>query len=333
MVANIFSINTSRNITGGGLYNSITASLFLSLLFLLSPALSAKTQSPVSRNASMIDSGEAAGQDENRSKVDCCILRTVTQTNATVNEINNTVNDIDVLVEDIDARLQCNSAIAFGSAEINQPGGYVITEHGLYCLKEDVTFTPAASQFAPPDARAVQAAITILSSDVFIDLGLHTLKQAGEGSSTQVPYVIGILIPDPLPGSSDVNAIGLQSIYIKGDDPAIIEGFSMYGIRIFAHTYDIRLTNITIKDCGVLASKALRPTVYGFPYLPHTNTVTPGFGPSFGVGGLVIGESTVLGMGPVFFFDTPNNAPNNVNHVDIKFCENRACVRHDSAWK
>ena len=223
----------------------------------------------------------------------------------------------------------CNGAIAFGSNEINQPGGFVITQPGVYCLKESVVFNPTMSSFAPPSQEAVQAAITVMSSDVIIQLGSHTLSQAGEGTSTQVPYCIGILVPDVIPNSTNTSALapgGLQSIYITGDQ-AIIEGFSMYGMRIFAHTYDIRLSNITVKNTAALASLALRPIVYGFPYLPHDQG-TVGFGPSFGVAGIALGESTAFGMGPLFFVDVPTNVPNNVNRMSEIVLENISCLNN-----
>ena len=43
----------------------------------------------------------------------------------------------------------CDSAITFGSAEINQPGGFIIDKPGHYCLKEDVIFAPAFNPIVP----------------------------------------------------------------------------------------------------------------------------------------------------------------------------------------
>ena len=215
----------------------------------------------------------------------------------------------------------------------------VITQPGCYCIAEDLIFNPTFSALAPPNAGAVQAAITIQASNVQLNFGCHTLSQAGEGTSTQVPFVIGVLIPNMAPNSTDTNPIvpgSLQSIYITGDR-GVIQGFSMYGIRQFAHTYDVIYEGLTIKNCAGLASKGLRPpasATYGFEYLPHTLgqpvVITPGFGPSFGVAGLCIGEATTLGMGPVFFTDVANNVPNNVNRVGEVILENVSCLNNFS---
>ena len=107
----------------------------------------------------------------------------------------------------------------------------------------------------------VQVAITILSSFVTLILGDKTISQTGwvdastipnystsrvNVPSTQTPYVVGISIPDTLPTSADINAIGLQSIYIEGDQ-AVVNGFSMYGIRVFGHTKDIQMIIILLR--------------------------------------------------------------------------------------
>ncbi len=257
-----------------------------------------------------------AEEAETRGKTEKCILQKVCS---------------------IDARLQCNNAISFGSADINKPGGYVITQPGIYCLKEDVVFNPTLSPIAPATPTppydylaptTVQAAITIRSSNVVVLLGDHRLSQAGAGTSTQIPYCVGIVIPDVIPNDPDINSIGLQSIYIKGGDPAIIDGFSMMGIRVFGHCYDIRLSNITIKNCAELASQALRPVVYGFPYFPHNAPTTPGFGPSFSVAGLAIGETGRGGAGPVWFADLPDTEFNTQNRNNEIILENVSCLNN-----
>lgn len=206
--------------------------------------------------------------------------------------------------------------------------GFVIDHPGSWCLDGDIEFNPKPSKYAPPDPRAVQAAITIKKgvSNVILNLGNHRITQVGAGTSTQTPFVVGILVPDPNPSNTDPNFVGTESIYIQGDQ-AIIDGFSMYGIRIFAHIDDIRLNDLTVKNCGLLASKALRPTVNGFEYLPHTNVFTPGFGPSFGVAGIAIGESSILGMGPTFFTDVVP-APNNLNRLSEVVMDNVSCLNN-----
>ncbi len=263
---------------------------------------------------SMLAFTASAEEAETRGKTEKCILQKVCS---------------------IDARLQCSNAISFGSADINKPGGYVITQPGVYCLKEDVVFNPTLSTIAPVAPTApydslaqttVQAAITIRSSNVVVLMGDHRLSQAGAGTSTQVPFVVGILIPDTIPNDPFDSTAGLQSIYIKGGDPAIIDGFSMYGIRIFGHNSDIRLSNLTVKNCGVLASVPAtgpRATAYGFPYIPH-NSTTVGYGVPFGVGGVVIGESASFGMGPVFF--TQNVAPTRQNRLESVILDNVVCI-------
>lgn len=244
-------------------------------------------------------------------------------------QLKQTLNCIGQQICNIDAKLNCDNAIPIFAKDIP----FVITEPGVYCLAEDVVWAPEFNSIiAPPNPNAVQAAITIKSSNVHLHLGSHTLSQfVPANPSQQTPFVVGILIPDADPTNPDPNARSLQSIYITGNDQAVVSNFSMYGIRIFAHTYDIRLSNITIRDCGVLASKAIRPTVYGYEYLPHTVAafgMAANFGPSFGVGGLVIGESTVLGMGPTFFTDiapASTFVPNRVNNLVI---ENVSCLNN-----
>lgn len=217
----------------------------------------------------------------------------------------------------------CRCKYIIPSKQLNEGKPFVITKSGVYCLDGDAVFDPQKSPDAPPSQTAVQAAIKVNPgvSDVTINLGRFTLSQAKAKSSDQVPYVIGILVPDPDHTNPDPNFVGAESIYIVGRN-AVIDGFSMYGVRIFGHTRDIQLKNLTIKNCGALASLALRPpkaNTYNFEYLPHTGN-TANFGPSFGVGGLVIGEgSGEFGMGPVFFQDTLRTDPGNrVTDVVVK---------------
>jgi parallel beta-helix repeat protein len=173
-----------------------------------------------------------------------------------------------------------------------------------------VTVTAGGTGFSD----TVVAAITIRSSNVNLILGDKRLSQFGVNpdgsvSGTQRPFTVGILIPDVIPTATDQNAIGLESIYIDGDR-SIIDGFSMYGIRVFAHTYDIQLSNITVKNCGKLASKAIRPFT---SYFPHSYNLVSLYGPSFGVAGISIGESQILGMGSNFFIDIPIGPQNATN--------------------
>ena len=208
----------------------------------------------------------------------------------------------------------------------------VITQPGCYCIAEDLVFTPKPSSQvpAPPNAGAVQAAITILASNVQLNFGCHTLEQfipPAPNQSQQVPFVIGVLIPDPLPDDPKIDSVGQQSIYITGDT-GIISNFSMYGIRIFAHVADIKLSGLTIKNTAALASLALRPTVYGFEYLPHSFDAVASFGPAFGVAAIAIGESTGNGMGPTFFTNVPQTLTNVVNRTFDVEIDNVRCINN-----
>ncbi len=169
----------------------------------------------------------------------------------------------------------------------------------------------------------VQAAITIKSSNVNLNIN-YPLSQAGvdaQGnvSSTQWPYVVGVLVPEApnVINNPDVNAIGYESIYIGGDQ-GIINGFSMQGISIFGHVADLQLSNLTVKNCGKLAALANRPFPAYQPINgdPRANIVI-GLQPpvSFLVGGIRIGETNFLGLGPQFFtqrIDVPQNRVNSV---------------------
>jgi len=236
-----------------------------------------------------------------------------------LDSINQKVSRIRQIVTEINDKQSCTFEIH--ASDIGTTG-YTITQPGTYCLVDDVVFNPST-----PAAGTVTAAITIASSNVILLLGDHRLSQAGAGTSSQSPFVVGILVPDVLPTSSNPNAKGLESIYIIGGDQAIIDGFSMYGVRVFAHTYDIMLANVTIKNTGLLASKALRPSTN---YFPHSFDLAATFGPSFGVAGLCIGESTTLGMGPTFFTDVPMGPANatNIGRVNQVYLENVACLNN-----
>jgi hypothetical protein len=216
-----------------------------------------------------------------------------------------------------------NACTFITQKDLDKIQGIVITKPGCYCLDEDLLFKPKLSSFAPPDQRAVQVAITIASSDVQLDFGCHTLKQfVPQDPSNQVPFVIGVLVPDLALPNSDINAVALQNITITGGRGEISQ-FSMYGLCIKGHISDVNVSGIDVTNCGHLASRALRgdnPTlVYGYEYLPHTSTLVTGFGPSFGVGGIVLGESGVYGQGPQFFEDIPLTYGDNNIDPDLVF--------------
>lgn len=68
------------------------------------------------------------------------------------------------------SQFPCQKAISFGSDEINQKGGFVITKPGKYCLKENAK------------RKKKGTAVTINASNVVIDLNEHTLS--GKNSAT-----------------------------------------------------------------------------------------------------------------------------------------------------
>ncbi len=186
----------------------------------------------------------------------------------------------------------------------------------------------------------VQAAITITTSHVLLNFNGYELSQfVPENPSEQTPFVVGVLVPDPLPNATEptqpnvvvtnpltTKLVGQSSNYIVGGD-GVISNFSMYGIDVFAHVADIEVRDLTIKNCGALASRAFgRPTTDGLFYLPHDTTAKSSdntfpipafglFGPSFGVAGINIGEGTGFGRGPQFFTDVPTNQLNVVNRT------------------
>jgi len=68
--------------------------------------------------------------------------------------------------------------------------------------------------------------------------------------------------------------------------------------------------------------------VYGFPYFPHNDPTTPGFGPSFTVGGLATAEMAAFGFGPVWFADLPDLQLNAVNRINELVLENVSCLNN-----
>ena len=153
----------------------------------------------------------------------------------------------------------------------------------------------------------VQAAITIRASNVRLSLGTHRLSLDGVGFyhnilQSQVPFVCGIVIDDLLPTSPDINAVGIDTVHIDGNE-AVIEGFSMVVICARAHVRDLRMYNFSVINCGQLAAQNTRP--FRNDYFPNGN---PGNSNQyigsvpFGVGGINIGETDMLGMGTDFFY-------------------------------
>lgn len=72
------------------------------------------------------------------------------------------------------AKAHHKNCIPITAKEINQPGGFLITEPGVYCLKEDdFHYNPATDG----DINAPIGAITISSDDVYLNLKKHTISQ------------------------------------------------------------------------------------------------------------------------------------------------------------
>lgn len=120
--------------------------------------------------------------------------------------------------------------------------------------------------------------------------------------------------------STDVTPIGYDSIYINGD-VAIIDGFSMFGIRVFGHTDDIQISNLTIKNTARLLSTAAGGVTAYRPRESGGGRI----GPFFGVSALAVGESNDFGMGPEFFTQTGDVPQNVVGALEII---NVACINN-----
>lgn len=226
-------------------------------------------------------------------------------------------------------QIPCKCKKVIFAKDVN-PNGYVITEPGTYCLGEDIVFKPRDQKDI--NNPKVFAAITIKSSNVTLDLGKHTLSQfIPADPSKQVPFVVGILVPDLAPTNSDPNNPALRSIYIQGDQNALVANFSMFGIRVFANTFDVQIADLTVKNCGTLASKALRPFASYIPHSVADNANFPaGTNNAMQVGGIVIGETNFLGMGPNFFTEakSPSEGGPQINRVNSLRIENVSSINN-----
>lgn len=222
---------------------------------------------------------------------------------------------------DIDGVINTGAVTKITNADLP----YVITQPGCYALGESLVFNPTLSPNAPPAQTAVQSAITIQASNVTLDLGCQSLCQVvPTDPSTQVPFCVGIYVPNAEPGNPDPEATPRESVYICGEK-AKIKDFSMFGIRVKGHLRDLRIEGVTVRDCGHLASKALRPTVYGEPYLPHTQEIIGG-GPSFVVGGILIGENTFAhGAAAEWFSPLTDGLNNRIKSVKL---QNVSCLNN-----
>ncbi len=120
----------------------------------------------------------------------------------------------------VDALSLLSSAcdILIGKSDIGSGGTFIITSSGIYCLKENVSFT-------------TDAAITVSSSDVTIDMRGHALY--GAGASTT-----GIVLND-----------GIQNVIIKNGTIANMRGAVTGGTGIRSRPgQSSTLQNIMIQD-------------------------------------------------------------------------------------
>ncbi len=111
------------------------------------------------------------------------------------------IHAIEQMIYGTSSGSSCSKVISFGSCEINRPGGFVIKKPGKYCLREDVK------------VKQDGTAITIKSSNVFIDLNGHTLSGnnfASTGISTNDPS--NIVIQNGTIRNFTINGIYLNDI-------------------------------------------------------------------------------------------------------------------------
>lgn len=169
--------------------------------------------------------------------------------------------------------------------------------------------------------NTVQAALTILSQHVRVILKTTAISQKGVNKDgtinpfKMVPWVICILIPDLLPNNYDPYAVGLNNISVEGI--CSLNGFSMAGIYAMGHLQNLNISkNVLIQNSGKLASLSSRTANPSLSYyVPFGFPGYPGSMP-FIVGGIIIGESNALGLGPSFF--TQNVAPVQNKIVGLK---------------
>lgn len=139
--------------------------------------------------------------------------------------------------------------------------------------------------------------------------------QAGVTSpSDQVPFVVGILIPDLAPDNTNTSYVALESIHLYD---GIIDGPSMWGLVCQGHVSDLRLTRMTVQNAGALASYYLRPfPTYRNDGAPLGINYVQG-GQLMSAGGICLGESDCLGLGPYFFTQNSGVAQARVQNVQL----------------
>ena len=153
-------------------------------------------------------------------------------------------------LNEIDSKLACQNAISFGSAEINQPGGFVIERPGYYCLEEDVIFSapnPIMISLGSDDiittvkrSPARVSAISINADHVVVDLNNHTLSQGNT-----VAAIAGIEIA---PQHEDISIINGN---IRGFTQAAIYSFIPNQVpQIFSS--ELLFQNLTIIGNGIV---------------------------------------------------------------------------------
>lgn len=119
----------------------------------------------------------------------------------------------------------CCNPVLITEAEINQPGGYVIGEPGLYKLVEDATYTPSGGIFG---GGFLTGAINIFSDDVTLDLCDHTLKQVDASVSDVYGVQIGdgynVLFAEEELASFSGQGVDAAEPYLGATVPVTIKG-------------------------------------------------------------------------------------------------------------
>jgi len=138
-----------------------------------------------------------------------------------------------------------------------------ITCPGCYVLTEDYVFSPTQGDVA---------AIEIAANDVTLDLQCYTLSQ---GNTEQ--NVAGVLVLE-----------GHENVTVKGTDGGAVKNFSQFGVRVEGGSSHITVSNLLLTGNG--DSSETQPFV-------GTLFVEQPVVPGYTVGGLAIGNSSVMGLG------------------------------------
>ncbi len=226
---------------------------------------------------SILVSNANADEVETRGKTEKCILQKVCS---------------------IDAKL-CNSAIPISSADINKPGGYIISQPGLYTLCGDVNWVPSGNN---------TYGITVTNtSNVTIEGQGFTLKQTDPTKSACFPIFVtgnasdvniqnftisqgsgGAILLDS--GSSCVNISGMKinrccynGMILLSNDPANPGATAgLFAAAIFLHggvpggDPTPTISGVTIQNCEICDTGVLGeiPVSFFGSILGNTLTLT-----------------------------------------------------------